>query len=186
MPVRVSIAALSLILSAAPLRADPIPPSIAGKSIVVNWTDIRTEKRGADITTTPTQNFTIKIYVGSKGDIFSLYDRRSVNKKGKINVDKQVAGLGSNNAREGTVQLSWRFERGELTSDQIFTKGARRVSIAFSGGMTACAVQVIYGKAADNQNIRYLSRIDGQEVEMLSSKITSTNCQIVEGNILQE
>lgn len=186
MLVRVSIASLCMVLFIAELQAQSAPPSLAGKSIVVNWTDIRTEKRGADITTTPLQNFTIKIYVGSKGDIFSLYDRRSVKSKGKVNINKQVSALGSNNANRRTVDLSWRFERGQLNSDQQFIKGARRVSVSFDPGMTACTVRVIYGKGANNENIRYLSRMDGQEVEMLSSKVNSTDCRIVEGNILQD
>ena len=132
------------------------------------------------------QSFTIKIYIGSNGHIFSLYDRRSEKSKGKVNIDKQVAEAGANNANGRTIALSWRFERGELDSDQLFIVGARRVSISFNGDMTACETRVIYGKGKNNANIRYLSRIDGHEVELLDSRINSTDCRIVDGNILAD
>ena len=183
MLVRVSIAAILFALPITKLLAQP-PPALAGKSIVVNWSDTRTEKNGAEITTTPAQNFTIKIYIGSNSHIFSLYDRRSGNPRGKVNIDKQVSEAGVNNANGRTAALSWRFERGELDSDQLFIVGARRVSISFTNDMRACEVRIIYGKGKNNANIRYLSRIDGHEVEMLDSKINSTDCHVVDGNIL--
>ena len=186
-PMRRLLPIVFMSLSTVVCAAQQIPAALLGKSVVVNWTDIRVEREvSAAGTTQSPSDFTISIYVSSQGHIFSLYDRRHSQKDQSANIDRQVGSVGSIIADSRRLALSWQFENGNLSADQQFIQGARRVSIDFDSSYKRCAVKVIYGKGAGNENIRYLSRESGRELELLESRITSTKCRVLHGNVLAD
>jgi hypothetical protein len=166
----VTLASLFSIMPSADSRGQPA--RLRGKSIVLSWQDVRTNR---DLATGQvshrTQNNTIKLYVSTAGRIFSEFDRGR-------SPDVRFVISGS-----GNQILNWKFEGLSIVAYQHFTRGARRISIDFSGEFTACSVTVLNGKESGSQAIvtHNLARpTQAWETEM---NVTATSCAIHEGNV---
>jgi hypothetical protein len=172
----VSKAALVLFAIFAPMESNGQPAPLRGKSIVLSWQDARTQR---DLATAQvshkTQTNDIKLYVSTAGRIFSEFDR-SMGRGRAPDVKLGIAGA-SNQI------LNWKFEGPSIVAYQHFTRGARRISINFSGEFTACSVTVLNGKESGSQTIvtHNLARpTQAWETEM---NVTATSCTIHDGNV---
>jgi hypothetical protein len=162
------------------------PPLYCWKSIVLSWTTGRTFK---DLGTGQVRNVagaaTLKIYVSSKGHIFS--EKTAVGRKGggggrrhmksATHVRQEVADSGENKEiRE------WRAEGRSLVGYKLFARGARRLVVDFDASFTTCTLNISFAKQAGSPTI--LQRGGMREIQ--SIEVQSTSCTIQAGNIFAE
>jgi hypothetical protein len=155
-------------------RAEQIPATLRGKSLVLSWSDARTVKDMSDRQKNVAQTSEIKLYVSDQGRVFSQFERRTGRNDAKTLT--QVSGASDN-------YLHWRFEGGALTADQQFIKGVRRVTISFGDGFRNCSIKVLHGKQVGAQTIHYRDFNTDAEYEIITIAVTSTSCSIQDGNI---
>jgi hypothetical protein len=139
------------------LAASTAPPPLYWKSIVLSWTTGRTFK---DLGTGQVRNVagaaTLKIYVSSKGHIFS--EKTAVGRKGggggrrhmksATHVRQEVADSGENKEiRE------WRAEGRSLVGYKLFARGARRLVVDFDASFTTCTLNISFAKQAGSPTI---------------------------------
>jgi hypothetical protein len=182
---------ISTILMIAGSAAQQLPAPLIGNSIKIGWDENVTE---TILSLGRTHNFdqshTMSIYLGSRNRVFSTLEEGNIGTNPLSTIKPHIDEI-SSNARadpKGTidaakVKRSWRLERGALIYDQLFDRGARRVSVRFDNNFRNCRATIIYGKNAAGDNIRYDDRKNGRELELVDSRIISTNCRIVQGNL---
>jgi hypothetical protein len=155
-------------------RAQQIPATLRGKSVVLNWSDNRTVNDMSARQKNVDQTSEIKLYVSEQGRVFSRFERHAGRNDAKILT--QVSGAPDN-------YLHWRFEGGSLVADQQFIKGVRRVTITFGDGFRKCSIKVLHGKELGSQAIHYRDYNTNTEYEIITIAVTATSCLVQEGNI---
>jgi hypothetical protein len=162
-------------------QAQQMPAGLREKSIGLSWTDTRTIKDTSGRVQSIAQSSTIDLYVSSLGRVFSSFQRSTSGSSSRgsyhqASVSKQISGTGDN-------FLHWRFENGTLVADQLFIRGARRITIIFGGRFDSCSVNVLHGKEAGTTPIYYRGTDSRIEYEIIDIKVTSTSCSIRQGNV---
>jgi hypothetical protein len=161
-------------LTAAEVRAEPMPAALRGKSIDLSYTVAVTTKslggpdQGQTWAGQPTYSF--KLYLSLQGRIFSSYQGDAPTTR------NQVSGTGE-------TGMQWRFEDGAVVGYQALVRGARRVAVGFSDQFRSCSVAVIYAKEVGTGAMVTQGWHGGREHEILDVKVLSTTCSVLQGNI---
>ena len=177
-----TMVSVAVLLVTGEIRAEQtIPAALTGKSIVLSWSDMRTLKNqpsGKIITIG--QDSAASVYVSTARRVFSSLKRTSY---GSGHGPKEK----TNNEISGAEHLlHWHFEDGSLVADQVFLRGARRVSIIFADDFRNCSVRVLHGKETGGEPIVFMGMNGDGPWEVLDIKVTSTSCAVREGNILAD
>jgi hypothetical protein len=170
---RLAAVELGLLHMAAASHAAEASSALAGKSIILNWTDTRTVRTESGRERTFELSLTIKLYVSYKGRVFSVFDRAS--SKGNNRSDAGISG-------ERNRPLHWRFEGRDLVVDEPFVSGARHVSISFGENFSTCGIRVTYGKKS-GEPIRTHPLHGPGILEILDVAVTATSCSVQQGNL---
>jgi hypothetical protein len=168
-------------------RAQTVPAPLAGRSIALEWIDQRSElNHWRNHQSDNSYDFSVTVYLGIKGHIFSVYDRKTIGKPRQDTRNTLVSDLGNGEVDPTKLRLAWKFEGQSLAADQLFVSGARRLKVNFTRDFSGCDLQVIYGKGSSGENIQYISRTNGKLTELLSVTVISTSCRILQGNAIAE
>jgi hypothetical protein len=152
------------------------PAQLRGKTISLAWSDSRVEKIIASGRERPVaQSSTVKVYIGTEGRFFTQFGRVANGGSRPSVLDvKEVSGGGS--------VLNWHVDGLNLTADQKFARGARRLVVTFDSGFSSCSLRVLHGKEAGLASIQYMTFNNKEPVELTSINVTSTNCSVAAGN----
>jgi hypothetical protein len=184
----VQILAFASLIPTAALAASA-PPQLYGKSLRLTWSTTRTfSEMGA--TKTRSSAASMRVYISSKGRIFSEKDHESRGGGrggggghrggggGRVVVGAQeVSGSGGNReVRE------WRAEGHSLVGYTTFAQGARRISVDFDPNFSACTLHITFAKQVGTDAIvqRHGLRV------IQSIEVQSASCSIEAGNVFAD
>jgi len=144
-----------------------------GKSVVVNWTETRSQRDGDQTEwRNVSASHTLSVYVSTAGRAFT----RQVNstKRGSGTLDQVSGQAGNANASfDGQSMTFIRENRG----------GARRVVVRFDGSFTSCTASAGTGFESGKTHIS-VSPITKKQVEIRSITMGSVSCSVQAGNVL--
>jgi hypothetical protein len=160
--------------------AQQSPRELREKSVVLNWSEIRTVKAisgqvsGREFTSR--FDATFELYVSALGRVFSTFKR--VSGTHVFDDSNEISGTGKK-------PPLWRFQGGALVADQAFVRGARRIAISFGDQFNTCSVSVVYRKEGEAKPIIFAPSVPGDEsqYEAIDIKLLSTGCSMRQGNI---
>jgi hypothetical protein len=162
----------------APAAAEQFPRALVGKSIILEWTDNRTMKDNYGNFYYPTLSFSIQIYIGLQGHVFSTFHRVNQNRPSHVQDSSEVGGPAGN-------VLHWRFQNGSLSAVQLYRQGAREIAVRFQDSFQKCTLDVRLGKAPGTTAILMNGLVSSREYELVDLKITSARCNVKRGNIFE-
>lgn len=162
--------AMILLVGTSMARAAP-PPQLLGKSVVVSWTDTRSQRDGDNPEFhTVNGSHTLTVYVSTAGRLFIRQVNRT--RAGSGNRDQAPGDRGSRTAV---------FEGQSMTVFGQTRGGAQRTIVHFGSGFTSCSATTGLG-FENGQTSVSTSPITGRRVEMRSLAVTSVGCSVQNGN----
>ena len=161
------------------VQAQGAPPGLYGKSIILAWTENRTQRpagSGADFKTRSiTQS--LSIYVSSQGKLFSR--RNAAGPKG----GGKREGVGAE-GRSGTGGLrDTGFEGDNLVVRTELADGARLITTSFTGTFSGCVATVRIARESGKKTMQVKSFADGRMIEVQSVSATTPTCSVRAGNV---
>ena len=149
---------------------------LRGISVDLSWIDNRTEKFLDTGQEKPgTQTSQVRLYISERGRFFSRFYRVGTGRHSRL-LNDVVSG-------EGKQILNWHFEGRNAVADQKFNgSGARRIIVSFSDDASSCSLRVLHGKAG-GAPIRYPGLTSHRPIELIRIEVTSTSCQVRQGNV---
>jgi hypothetical protein len=152
--------------------AEP-PENLLGKSVVVTWSDTRSQRDGDDPEFhTVNGSHTLSVYVSTAGRAFIR--QTNTTRRGSGTRDQAPGENGSRtavfNGRSMTVMGQSRggVQRTIVNFDNDFTSCNATTGLAFQDGQTSISI----------------SPITGRRVEMRSLTVNSVSCSLQSGNVL--
>ena len=173
MPSKGLIAAIALFLLAGANVAQAGPPSqLLGKSVVIDWTDTRSQRDGDNPEYhTVNGSHTLSVYISTAGRTFI----RQVNRT-RAGSGARDQAPGQNGSRTAV------FEGQTMTVFGQTRGGAQRTVVHFEGGFTGCSATTGLGFQSGQTSVS-ISPITGRRVEMRSLTVTGTSCSVRNGNV---
>jgi hypothetical protein len=150
------------------------PAQLLNKTIVISWGRDVTEKRQDGTIINIHRDDTRKIYVSTAGRLFI----RSTAQVRRLQRTKDVEP-GTSTTPEG--QLDMRFEGNRLVMTRAHYSGASQLTIDFGPGFTTCMMTIVNGKERGAPIV--WRGLDGGSYEVISNTVTSSSCEIRDGNL---
>ena len=163
---------------AAPACANAAPPSgLYGKSVIVGWTETRSQRNPGDQAFRPMSiPVELSIYVSEKGNIFRrIFSMATSGAKGA----KDRAGASGNG---GSGAYAVQFQGNSMVANLTSGGYGSRIQVSFDAGFAGCTAQVIAAKQAGAGTIKKISPATGAIVEIESVSAGSASCSIKAGN----
>jgi hypothetical protein len=187
MQARKTIGSLFFVFCFVVLRCSDVyaaPSALLGKSVVISWSEDRTQKRGGEAQLGHQVNYgTFSVYVSSAG---RLFNRRTRDAKSSLNRKKtkwtkdndKVSSGGSDGEARGVS-----FQGNTLVAVQQIGhgEGARRILVNFDGAYSSCTAQVIAGKAEGVEKIGNR----GGKPDLYGIKTAGASCTVKNGNVFE-
>ena len=172
MPSKGLVAAAAAVVLAGTNAAQAEPPAqLSGKSVVVTWTDTRSQRDGDNPEFhTVNGSHVLTVYVSTAGRLFI----RQVNttRRGSGGRDQAPGDKGSRTAV---------FEGQSMTVFGQSRGGAQRTVVQFDSGFTGCSATTGLGFEHGQTSVS-TSPITGKRVEMRSLTVNSVDCSVRSGN----
>ena len=148
------------------------PQQLLGKSVVVTWTDTRSQRDGDNPDYhTVSGSHTLSIYVSTAGRLFSR----------QINTTR--AGSGGRERAPGERNPgSITFGGQTMTVFSQTHGGTQRTVVHFDNGFAGCSATTGLGFEHGQTSVS-ISPITHRRVEMRSSTVTSVGCSVRNGNV---
>ena len=138
---RISLGVLVSLAAIIPAAAADPPKELFGKSIVVMWSEMRSQRNvGHPNFRDVTASQALSVYVSLNGRVFNRFALQTRAGTGKID---QVAGS------EGANRVPIFDERTLRMNLPFRTGGARQVDVSFAEGFESCSAKVDYKKPPD-------------------------------------
>lgn len=172
------VAALACFGSASAAPTSVTPRGLYGKSVVIEWTEARVQRReGAEFFRDVDAEMQISLYFSTEGRVFGRVTPTVRGMSG--NVDQRIGDS------EGKRQWAMAFNgTSAIFFTPFFKKAAvRKVAMTFDAAFSTCAAQVSYGKLSDTEVIRAFSPIAHLWVEIQSVTPSSASCAVQNGNV---
>ena len=173
MPSKGVIAASVVVLSASANAVQAGPPQqLLGKSVVIDWTDTRSQRDGDNPQYhTVNGSHTLSVYISIAGRTFI----RQVN--------RTRAGSGGRDQAPGQDgSRTTAFEGQSMTVFGQFRGGAQRTVVHFDNGFSGCSATTGLGFQSGQTSVS-VSPITGRRVEMRSLTVTGVSCSVRNGNV---
>jgi hypothetical protein len=160
-------------------QAESAPSELLGKSVVVTWSENRTQKVGDDPTMRNMNiGFTSSIYISSAGRAF----RRTSVQSPRAAGSREQVGSGGATSSGGAAELQ--FQGRSIVSMGAHGGGARRTIIDFDESYGSCSAKVALAKEAGSGGpIRMTSIASGKRLEIHAVSIGGVSCSVRNGNI---
>ena len=167
--------------SAGPAAADPAPAALHNKTVVLTWTENRSQQADSGEVKRSTTTSDFRTYVSGAGRLFSRFTRTDL-RSGRSNSSELAPDGNISFAGTGQGLRTTRFEGSRLLSDNKMRSGARRIQAEFDADYRTCTSRVIYGKEGDAPI--YHRAMDGRMYTILSTDVISPACSIKDGNLI--
>jgi hypothetical protein len=174
--IRGSITTLVAMLLMGEVHAANVPPALLGKSVVVTWNEVRTQREAGQAQFHQVQaTHNLALYVSSTGRVFSRQTNRTRSGTGAT---EQVAG-------DNTATRVPRFQGRSLTLFMPYTGGGgmRRVSVEFDDSYSSCTARVTHARQQGARTQITFSPITKRNVEFQSATASGESCSIRSGNV---
>jgi hypothetical protein len=159
--------------------AKAAPQGLYGKSVVVSWTEDRTQRRnGGQALDYVTINGQLTVYISSAGRPFSRVTMSRTGLRGGLKTGNREA-VGGEEGNGPQVD----FKGNAFTVTKPMAGGARRILVSLDEGLQSCSAQVLTGKEEGSQKVEFQSIISGDHIELLSVKTGQASCKIENGNV---
>ena len=174
MPKHVLAVTVILLVSTGLVRAEP-PSQLYGKSVVVTWTDTRSQRDGDNPEFhTVSGSHVLTVYVSTAGRLFIR----------QINTTQ--AGSGHRDQAPGDKGVRTAvFEGQSMTVFGQNRGGAQRTLVHFGSGFSSCNATTGLGFEHGQTSVS-MSPITGKRVEMRSLTVNSVGCSVRSGNAFGE
>ena len=152
---------------------------LRGKSVVVNWTEKRMQRReGQSVYRPAVRQGTFSVYVSTAGRVFSQISMRNPERGESGKRDLVGEGQRRHISLSGSTMT---------TVQEAAAGGARRIVITFDAALSSCTAELIRGKeqGADKIVARSLIRPDVR-IEIASVKTSEVSCAVKAGNVFGE
>jgi hypothetical protein len=173
------VSCLMLLALPAAALAQSAPAAMRGKSVVVTWSENRTQRFVGEQQVRHLQvGYTMSVYVSSAGRPFS---RLTATMPRGGSGSAEHVGAGGRSSSGGARQVQ--FQGRSLVMTAGLTGGARRISVDFGDAFTSCSARVLIAKQVGSQSMRGKGLVSGRELEILSASAGSASCSVREGNV---
>jgi hypothetical protein len=171
----------ALTLLSANAYAGSAPKELYGKSIIVSWSEHRSQRnlgqpnfRDINVPLSHT------IYISATGRFFDRFAATS----GGGEAAHETIGANTTSIGDGPKQIQFRGRTMTLTAS---SKGglARRSSLQFNEGFTACEAHIVFAKQAGS-NIVAAINLSRQQMEIRSVTISGVTCSVRDGNVFAQ
>jgi len=181
--MRALAASLLIVAAIGSSTAQAAPTELYGKSVVVNWSESRSQRAvGMEPAFHPVSlPFTLTVYVSSQGNIF----RRvfSVSSNGRASGSQDRTGAAKTGANGG---YSVQFSGKTMVVSGANGGFANRITATFDSGLTSCTAQVISAKQSGAKTVMLRSIASGANIEVESVSAGAATCSITQGNALAD
>jgi hypothetical protein len=160
--------------------AGSVPTSLYNKTVLLRWTEHRSERSDTGEINNSTPRSDFSIYISSAGRLFSQFKRRNL-QSGRSNSATQGPTGETTKTGMGASKQSMRFEDDQLISENAMKSGARRILVEFGNGYRDCQLTVIYGKEGNAPE--YHRAMNGRMYTVLSADVVSPSCSVKDGNV---
>jgi hypothetical protein len=169
------------------------PAALRGKSVVLSWSEGRTQRPvGTEAWQTINNSVTLTVYISTEGRIFTRQQRTS---SGDLSMRRgSSTGRERSNTRERAPGDAKRsdlraanssFQGNSLTLTAQYESGARQVHISFDGGLSSCTARVTQGREGGRNQV-LTSQITGARIEVQSVSVSTPSCSVRAGNAFGE
>jgi hypothetical protein len=150
------------------------PTQLLNKTVVISWTRDLVEKRDDGKIIYVHRTDTRQIYVSTNGRLFIRSTAQANGRQQTRDVEPD-----DNSTPEGP--RDGHFEGGQLILTRARYSGASRVTIDFDSRFTSCTMKFIIAKE-NGASVRWRG-ITGATLQVMSSTVTSSSCEIRDGNL---
>jgi hypothetical protein len=161
--------------------AGSAPPALYNRTVVLSWTENRSQKADSGEIKHSTTASDFRIYVSSAGRLFSRFTRQNL-RSGRSNSSEMAPDGNTSFTGIGQGDRTTRFEGRRLVSENRMKSGARRIQAEFDSEYRSCALKVLYGKEGGAP--LYHRAMDGRMYYILSTEIIAPTCSIEPGNLV--
>jgi len=155
------------------------PAALQGKSVIVTWSEARTQRAvGEPGMRSTTVTAELSAYVSTAGRVFTRMVRTAAGARRSRSGSREAAPGQSLTGGAGRTS----FQGQQLIIDSRYESGARRITVTFNPGFTTCSASIIQGKES-GRPIVSTSMISGRRLEVYSIQVMSPNCRIQDGNV---
>jgi hypothetical protein len=156
-----------------PAVAGAAPSQLYGKSIVVSWTEQRSQRQpGWSDFRDIAQSGRLSFYVSSRGQLFK-----------RITMGNTAGGSGKVDS-VGSGGLAISFQGNSAVATYGREGAAQRVLVKFDSAFASCTADAIHAKREGAAILRTGSMIyRGMTVEIRSVRTVNTSCAIRDGNV---
>src|SRR6266849_343658 len=186
----VCVASFGLAALAAADAASAAPKQLYGKSVVVSWTESRSQRFvGEQAFRSVNVSLQRSIYVSTAGRVF---DRTNATASGggggqrgggsrSVTGSAESIGTAGTNFSGGARNVQ--FHGNSMTITSGFTASARRVAVSFDGGFQSCSAQVITAKQVGTGVASWRGVAGRRQLEVASVSTGPASCSIRSGNV---
>jgi hypothetical protein len=161
--------------------AGSAPAALHNKTVVLAWTENRSQKADSGEIKHSTTASDFRVYVSSAGRLFSRFTRQNL-RSGRSNSSEMAPDGNTSYTGIGQGDRTTRFEGRQLISENKMKSGARRIQAEFDGEYRSCELKVIYGK--EGTAPLYHRAMDGRMYSILSTDVITPTCSIKDGNLV--
>lgn len=182
--------AVALVAASAPVvtaqAAANAPKSLYGKSIVVSWTESRSQRPlGDQGPFRPVSvNLQRSIYISSAGRLFSRLE--STANVGRRSMSGKAEGVGAAGTNFSGGPRNIQFKGNSLVMITGFQASARRLVVDFDGSFQTCTAQVITAKQVGEKAGIWRGVAGRMMLEVESVSAGAATCSIRTGNVFAE
>lgn len=179
-------AGLVMALSTPASAATP-PQQLFNKSILLNWSEGRSQQLADGRDLHVVVHSTMHIYISSAGRMFSQTGRERTNNRGKA-----VASVGATSDPGGSFRTANQhyksavsFDGRTFSSVLKYESGARRILATFDEGFRNCTLSIIHGKEEGAPG--HVQRgMTGRLLLVKKVDISNATCTVKDGNVFGE
>jgi hypothetical protein len=181
------IAAGLVAILAVPVKAATPPQQLFNKSILLNWSEGRSQQFPDGRENHVVVHSTTHIYVSGAGRMFLQSGRERINRSGKT-----IASVGATSSPDGSFRTANQhyksavsFDGRTFTSVLKYESGARRVMATFDEGFRSCTLSVVHGKEEGSPG--HVQRgMTGRLLLVKKVDISGATCSVKDGNVFGE
>lgn len=162
---------------AIPTCAAAAPSGLYGKSVIVTWSETRSQRNPGQPAFRPVSipvEFTL--YVSEQGRVFRRITGTSAG--GRRGSKDNIGASGS--AASGAFAVQ--FPGSSMVANRSNGGYGSRIQVDFAPGFASCTARVVSAKVAGSQVVKMTSPATGALVEIESISAGSASCSVTTGN----
>jgi hypothetical protein len=184
----VCVAGFGLPTFTAAYTASAPPKQLYGKSVIVSWTETRSQRAVGEQNFHPASvNLQRSVYVSTAGRVFSRTTATGSGggrRRGHFSGSAESVGTTGTNYSGGASNVQ--FQGNSIVMTGGFTASARRVTVNLDSSFESCTAQVITAKEVGAKVGVWRGIGSGRMLEVESVSAGPASCSVKSGNVFAE